>query len=236
MIEINLKECELKNNSYKNIKNWIDEAKRDSGYLSEMITYIYYRCIKGYEVWHTEGMQSQNDLGDFIVYDGIQPFYIDSKSSTLYKDQPKAWVDLSYWKYSTDSNIKYYGIKAKKEHNYGWLYELKYCSKLFYYNRDLKQCFIIEDFQVFKNTLLNEYLTKNLRPEKYKIWNFNNLMYKQHSIENAITVCEKPEKVREPTDTGYIEYDKVTEGLAILLIEEVINALGSELTIIQLEY
>ena len=235
MIKINLKECELKNNTYENVKEWIDKAIGDNGYLAEMITYIYYYCIKDYEIWHLEKIQSQNDLGDFFIYDGIQPFYIDSKSSHLYNNLPKACIDLSYWKYSV-GHTPFYGIKVIKEHNYGWIYELKYCSKIFYFNKELKQCFIIEDFQAIRSKLLNNYLTKKLSPKEIAINNFNYSIDKCYKPCKAIEIVEKKETVREPTANGYTEYEKVTQGLAILLTKEIISALGSELTIIQLEY
>lgn len=235
MIKINLKKCELKNNTYEEVKHWIEEATGNNGYLAEIITYIFYCCIKDYEIWHLEKIQSQYDLGDFFVYDGIQPFYIDSKSSSLYNNLPKGCVDLSYWKCYVGFE-PYYGIKIIKDHNYGWIYERKYCNKILYFNRELKQIFIIENYQAFKNTLLTKYLTDKLRPKEIAINNFNYSIDKCYKPCKAIEIIEKKEKVKEPTANGYIEYYKVTEGLAILLTEEVINALGSELTIIQLEY
>ena len=235
LIKINLKQYELKNNTYEEAKEMIQQAIGDNGYLTEIITYIYYYCIKGYEIWHLEKMESQRDLGDFFIYDGIKPFHVDSKSSHLYNNLPKLAIDLSNWKYSVGFE-PYYGIKVIKDHNYGWLYELKYCNKIFCFNRELKQCFIIENFQAFKNILLNEYLTDKLRPKEMAINKFNYSIDKCYKPCKAIEIIESREKVKESTSNGYIEYEKVTQCLSILLTKEVINALGSELTIIQLEY
>lgn len=162
-------------------------------------------------------------LGKFIEIKHIRAEEIDKGFSFPPNIICYMPLDLAYYKKpkkgQEELSVPYYGIKPKKSHNKGWLYEKTNCDKLINYNVKYSTVLTIRKWKKFRANVL-KLVHEDMKPNTEAIESFN----KEVGQQAIIVRTNKHDKCKD------------TQFLSIKVNKEIIEKLEGELEIIKLVF